>query len=211
MATLAKTPRLLKALLPSRLIWKMPANEDAKVYLTFDDGPHPTVTPFVLYNLKEYGAKATFFCIGKNVVAFPDIYKQTLEEGHTVGNHTFNHLNGWKTPDDEYMANIVKANEYISSHNYRPPYGRIKRSQAKALWEQEYPWRVYMWDVLSCDFDRSVAPEKCLQNVLKNIEPGSIVVFHDSEKAWPRMSYALPRVLEYCKQKNWQVAALPKY
>ncbi len=211
MATIAKTPFLLKALLPSQLIWSIPVEQEPTVYFTFDDGPHPTATPFVLQQLKAFDAKATFFCIGKNVQAHPHVFVQITEDGHTVGNHTQNHLNGWKTADDVYFDNINVAAESIESRIFRPPYGRIKRAQAKHLWQQAKPWRIYMWDVLSCDFDRNITPEQCLKNVVNNIEPGSIVVFHDSEKAWPRMSYALPLVLEHCRQKNWRMAALPKY
>lgn len=188
----------------------MPARTGKKVYLTFDDGPHPTATPFILEQLEQYEAKATFFCIGKNVVAQPDIYKQLLEKGHTVGNHTHNHKNGWKTSYKEYIENIETASTYIDSRLYRPPYGKITRRQIKYLLEKEQPYRIYMWDILSYDFDISLSPEACYKNVIKNIEPGSIVVFHDSDKAWERMHYTLPKVLAYCQNKGWQMAALPK-
>ncbi len=211
MTYLAKTPWWLKVLFPAKLIWKMPEEETPTIYLTFDDGPHPVATPFVLQQLKRYGGTATFFCIGKNVEAFPELYQQTIEEGHTIGNHTHNHLNGWKTNKGDYIENIDKAAKCVDGRNFRPPYGRIRRSQAMQLWQQAIPWKIYMWDVLSADYDRKLTPEECLKNVIDNISPGSIVVFHDSEKAWDRMSYALPHVLEYCKQKQWRVAALPKY
>jgi len=208
---LIKTPYWLQKLFPKQLIWSMPAEAEPSVYITFDDGPHPTATPYILEQLDKYDAKATFFCIGKNVVLYSDVYKQTLEKGHTIGNHTHNHLNGWKNDNATYRANIDEATKYIDSHCFRPPYGKIKRSQAKELAQSSPAWKIYMWNVLSADFDRSITPEKCLRNVLKNIEPGSIVIFHDSDKAWDRMSYALPRVLEFCKQKNWKIKALPKY
>jgi peptidoglycan/xylan/chitin deacetylase (PgdA/CDA1 family) len=208
---MTKPPFLLKALLPSKLIWSMPLEKEPAVYLTFDDGPHPAITPFVLQQFESYSGKATFFCIGKNVSAHPQIYQQVIDNGHTIGNHTQDHPNGWKTQDGAYVENVKNASKIIESRNFRPPYGRIKRAQAKVLWQEDTPWRIYMWDVLSADYDSNLTPEKCLQNVLEHIEPGSIVVFHDSDKAWPRMSYVLPRLLEHCRQKNWKVAALPKY
>lgn len=188
----------------------MPAGDAPVVYLTFDDGPHPTITPFVLQQLKQYDAKATFFCIGKNVVDHPGIYKQILEAQHTVGNHTHNHLNGWHTKTDAYITNVQQAARHINSRLFRPPYGRIKRSQAGRLLQAHPQWHIYMWDVLSGDFDTGITAERCTENVLNNIQPGSIVVFHDSEKAWPRMQHALPAVLAYCKQQNWQLKALPQ-
>jgi len=206
-----KTPKWLPQLFPKELIWKMPPEEEPAVYLSFDDGPHPVATPFVLDLLKQHKAKATFFCIGKNVVEHADLYQRILEEGHTVGNHSHNHMNGWKTDNHSYLSNIFKAGKHIQSRNFRPPYGRIKMSQAKRLSAGRRPWHIYMWDVLSGDFDTQISPEQCLQFVLENLEPGSIVVFHDSEKAFPRMSYALPRVLQYCEEKNWKLKALQHY
>jgi peptidoglycan/xylan/chitin deacetylase (PgdA/CDA1 family) len=188
----------------------MPITASPAVYLTFDDGPHETATPFVLDTLKQYNVKATFFCIGKNVVAHPDIYNRILQEGHAVGNHTHNHLNGWKTPTASYLNNISLAEGVIDSKLFRPPYGKITFNQSKYLRKAVPAWTIIMWDVLSGDFDVDITPEQCLKNVTDKIEPGSIVVFHDSAKAWDRMSYALPKVLEYCKSKGWQVAALPK-
>jgi peptidoglycan/xylan/chitin deacetylase (PgdA/CDA1 family) len=204
----AKTPRLLRELYPKGLVWDMPVSGEPTVYITFDDGPHPTATPFAMQQLAQYNAKATFFCVGNNVVRFPDIYEELLKNGHATANHTFNHMNGWKTEDDTYLRNIDKASEYIDSKLFRPPYGLIKRSQAKRL-RQKYPdWKIIMWNVLSGDFDRALSPEKCLDNVLKHIKPGSIVLFHDSEKAWDRMNYALPKVLAHCHQQGWKMKAL---
>ncbi len=203
MAYWVKTPWWLKAYY-SQLVWQMP-NNDAAVYLTFDDGPHPSITPFVLDELKKNNAKATFFCIGKNVVTHPDVYQRIKEEGHTIANHTHNHLNGWNTNTEEYIKNIKLASKHIDSTLYRPPYGRIRVNQIKQLSD----FRIYMWDVLSADFDKKITPEQCLTNVTNNVKPGSIVVFHDSEKAWERMSYALPQVIKYCKQNNWTLKALP--
>ncbi|SIS65322.1 Peptidoglycan/xylan/chitin deacetylase, PgdA/CDA1 family [Filimonas lacunae] len=168
------------------------------LYLTFDDGPHEQATPFVLDQLKAWNAKGTFFCIGKNVQQHRDIYTRILDEGHAIGNHTQNHVNGWKTVDEKYIADINEAAKYIDSNLFRPPYGRISRFQANFLHNIARPaYRIIMWSVLSGDFDRKLKPERCLDNVLMNARPGSIVVFHDSTKAWDRMSFALPRVLEH--------------
>lgn len=198
---LTKTPFWLRSLYPS-LVWRMPVQGEKKIYLTFDDGPHPQATPFVLDQLAAYGAKATFFCIGKNVAAESEIYQRIIAEGHTVGNHTQHHLNGWKTDDATYLDDIATAQQYISSNLFRPPYGRIKRSQIKALHQQQK--KIIMWDVLSADFDTRLTGEACLAYVLYHTQPGSIVLFHDSEKAWDRMSVALPKALEYFSEKGFR-------
>jgi peptidoglycan/xylan/chitin deacetylase (PgdA/CDA1 family) len=205
-----KTPQWLRKFFPKEMIWDMPVQNEPAVYITFDDGPHPVATPFALQQLAKYDALATFFCVGNNVANNPALYQQLLDGGHTTGNHTFDHLNGWKTCNSEYLNNIIRAGGYINSKLFRPPYGRIKLSQARKLFRSRAGWKIYMWDVLSGDFDRSISPQQCLDHVLTHIKPGSIVVFHDSEKAWDRMNYALPHVLEYCHQQNWKVAALPK-
>jgi peptidoglycan-N-acetylglucosamine deacetylase len=204
-----KSPRWLKCLFPSGMIWDMPDKDDKTVYITFDDGPHPTITPYVLALLEQYDAKATFFCVGNNVARFPAIYKQVLSEGHETGNHTYDHVNGWKTPNNRYLQNITQTENYVNSMKFRPPYGRIKLSQYRKLMRNNQNWKVYMWDVLSADFDQSITAQQCVDNVLQHIKPGSIVLFHDSEKAWDRMHKALPAVLEYCKSKNWQLKTLP--
>jgi peptidoglycan/xylan/chitin deacetylase (PgdA/CDA1 family) len=129
--------------------------------------------------------------------------------GHSVGNHTHNHLNGWKVSKEDYMENIRKAETLIPGRAFRPPYGRISRGQAKALLRDEHPWKIYMWTILSGDFDTKLSPERCLSNILDNLAPGAIVVFHDSAKAWDRLRYALPFVLDYCKEKGWDMQGLP--
>ncbi len=198
-----KTPWWLRILYPS-FIWKI--NTDEKVlYLTLDDGPHETATPFVLDELKKYNAKATFFCIGKNVVKYRDIYKRIIDEGHAVGNHTYHHLNGWKTNDEEYINDIAMASKEIDTNLFRPPYGRIKRFQSSIVNQQ---WSIIMWDVLSGDFDINLQPKRCLANVLYHSKNGSIIVFHDSAKAWDRMSYTLPKVLKYFNEKGYQFKSL---
>ena len=204
---LTKTPGILKALYKS-CTWHLSQARQA-VYLTFDDGPHPQATPFVLEQLRKYDAKGTFFCIGKNVVEHPEIYQQLLQEGHAVGNHTHNHLNGWKTSTSKYLENIQEAGRYINSALFRPPYGRITPFQVNAIKKQRPNTQIIMWDVLSADFDTAITGEACVQNVVFKAKPGSIIVFHDSAKAWDRLSYALPRVLEFCRKQQWAVEALP--
>ncbi len=196
-----KSPFWLKKIYPD-LFWEIPTQEK-KIFLTFDDGPHPIITMQVLDLLKAYNAKATFFCIGNNVVKYPEVYKRIIDEGHAVGNHTFNHLNGWKTPDELYLNDINKAMEYIDSNLYRPPYGRISRFQIQQLLKPKYQMKMIMWSVLSGDFDRDISTEKCLKNVLLSTREGSIIVFHDSEKAAEKMLYALPKVLEQFSKKGF--------
>jgi peptidoglycan-N-acetylglucosamine deacetylase len=197
------------------LIWDMPVEEDEKIlYLSFDDGPHPIATPFVLDQLKKYNAKATFFCIGKNVVEYRDIYKRVLDEGHAVGNHTHNHLNGWNVKDKEYIDDILQAGQVIDSKLFRPPYGRITRFQSKTLRREgtteqrttinDQRFSIIMWSVLSGDWDNNIDGEKCYENIILNARPGSIVVFHDSAKALERMKFALPKVLEYYAGRGFQ-------
>jgi peptidoglycan/xylan/chitin deacetylase (PgdA/CDA1 family) len=191
-----KTPFWLKMLYPSCL-WNYPAAADGKkIYLSFDDGPHASATPFVLDQLKKYNAKASFFCIGKNVVEETVIYKRILNEGHRVGNHTFNHLNGWKTDNKVYMENIEKARAQIDSDLFRPPYGRASAFQIRNLIEKLH-YKVVMWDVLSGDFDPSVSGKTAAERVIRKSRSGSIVVFHDSTKAYPVLQEALPLVLAY--------------
>lgn len=205
---LVKTPLLLKKIYPSYL-WSINTKEKI-LYLTFDDGPHPEITPFVLQELKRYDALATFFCIGKNVVAHPAVYKQIQDEGHTVGNHTYNHLNGWKTENEIYLKDIAEASKVIDSSLFRPCYGRITGFQAKNLkpvMRGKEP-TIVMWDVLSGDFDIDCTPQQCLANVLLASTSGSIVVFHDSEKAFPKLEYTLPRMLNHFSEKGYLFKAL---
>jgi peptidoglycan/xylan/chitin deacetylase (PgdA/CDA1 family) len=201
-----KTPWWLKRFYPHR-IWDK-AGETRSVYLSFDDGPEPMVTPFVLDELKKYNATATFFCIGENVASHPGLYQRIINEGHTVGNHTMHHLNGWKTSDPEYLDDIVTAGEYIRSDLFRPPYGRISSSQARKLKKQLPAMKIIMWDVLSGDFDETCTPEQCLENVKKNAGPGSIVVFHDSIKAGDKLKQVLPQILSFLSEKGFSFQGL---
>lgn len=199
---LVKSPWWLKKLY-KQCTWSIKRN-DKSLYLTFDDGPHPLITPLVLDELKRYNAKASFFCIGKNVVANPGVYKRIIDEGHAVGNHSHNHLNGWKTNDKIYLDDIAIAKKYIDSNLYRPPYGKIKFFQLKQLRLPRFKLKTIMWTVLSGDFDGDITKEKCLANVILNASEGSIIVFHDSDKAYNRMHFALVETLKYFNDKGYK-------
>lgn len=202
MLYLAKTPWWLQKYYPE-CTWQMPVNEK-KIYLSFDDGPNTMATPFVLDQLNKYQAKATFFCIGKNVQAHPEIYSKIINEGHAVGNHTQEHLNGWKTSDEVYLDDIQIAGKLISTNLFRPPYGKATKKQLKILTTPPYSLSAVMWTVLSGDFDIKLSKEKCLTNVLHHAKEGSIVVFHDSEKALEKLKYVLPKVLTHFDKKGFQ-------
>ena len=205
-----KTLKLIKFLL-SDYTWDVETSAKT-VYLTFDDGPIPIITPWVLQQLKLFGAKATFFSIGKNVVENPELLKQIVADGHAVGNHTYNHVNGWKTSNDDYLTEVRRCDEVIFANIaqdrklFRPPYGKIKPSAARQLKKQGY--EIVMWDILSADFDQLITPKKCLQNVLTHIAPGSIIVFHDSIKAYKNLEYALPRTLKFLAEQGYNCEVL---
>jgi peptidoglycan/xylan/chitin deacetylase (PgdA/CDA1 family) len=200
---LVHTPQYVQALFPG-LVWKMPS-EDRKIYLTFDDGPIPEVTPWVLKTLDAFDAKATFFCVGDNIRKYPEIFDQVLDAGHAVGNHTQNHLSGWSTENIQYFNNIRHCARMVQSRLFRPPYGKLKPSQAQFL---QRHYRIIMWDVLSGDFDKHIKPEDCLQNVIQHANAGSIVVFHDSIKSKANVQYALPKVLEHFTDLGYTFSAL---
>ncbi|MEO7312591.1 MAG: polysaccharide deacetylase family protein [Chitinophagaceae bacterium] len=205
---LTHIPWWLKKMYPG-CTWHIPV-PDKTVFLTFDDGPHPEATPFVLQQLLQYAATATFFCIGKNVVQHPAIFEGVKSAGHAVGNHTMNHANGWKTSDDMYLDEIVEAGAVIQSKLFRPPYGRIKKSQLRLLKSDiRHPTsQIVMWSILSGDFDTEIDGERCFQNVIRSIKPGSIIVFHDSQKALPRLAYALPKLLEWMRENGYRSQAI---
>ena len=203
-----KTNRIIKYIF-SDYVWDIPTVEK-KVYLTFDDGPTPEITPWVLNQLKDYDAKATFFCIGENIEKYPAIFDAVIASGHATGNHTFSHYNGWKIKTADYLTNVEMCRKAIIQNSkfkiqnvdlFRPPYGKIKKSQAKKLMDSNY--KIIMWDVLSADFDTKVNPQQCLENVLKNINPGSIIVFHDSVKSFKNLEYALPKTLQFLKDHQY--------
>ena len=195
---LVKTPHFIQNLFPN-YTWRIPTQEKV-LYLTFDDGPIPTVTPWVLEQLEAFQARATFFCVGDNIRKHPEVFEQVVASGHAVGNHTFNHLNGWQTENISYFHNVRHCANMVHSVLFRPPYGRLKPKQAQFL---QRHYRIVMWDVLSGDFDPKLSEEQCLANVINNAENGSIIVFHDSLKAEDKLHYVLPKVLEYFAEQGY--------
>lgn len=214
-----KTPRIAKKVFPN-YVWDIPTDKKV-IYLTFDDGPTPEVTNWTLAILKQYEAKATFFCIGNNIEKHPDIFQNIIQEGHGIGNHTHNHVKGWKAKTCAYLENVkrcenvldtqVHQTETVNGHSlttnlFRPPYGQITPKQGKKLIESSY--RIIMWDVLSFDWDKRISPGTCLKNVISKATEGSIIVFHDSVKASKNMQYALPKVLDYFSKKGFVFKSL---
>lgn len=203
-AMLEKVPKIIKKIFYNQ-VWDIP-NAEKKIYLTFDDGPTPEITEWVLNLLEKENIKATFFCIGSNIKKHPDIFKKIITAGHSVGNHTFNHLKGWKTSKDEYIENVDLCRTEMSKlaiengNLFRPPYGKIKPNQCKTLRKKGY--KIIMWDILSKDYDSSTTPEKCLKHV-KKTKTGSIIVFHDSIKARKNLEYTLPRAITFLKSKGF--------
>ncbi len=201
---IVRPPSLLTRAL-HRMTWDL-HGDHREVYLTFDDGPTPVVTPWVLDRLDEVGAKGTFFCLGRNVDKHPEIYKQILSGGHSVGNHSYSHLKGFRSSIRRYMDDIDLASDMIDSKLFRPPYGRIFPGQVKAVLEQ---YDIIMWDVLSIDYNSGLGGERVLKNVTRNVKPGSIIVFHDSDKAADNLYYALPRTLEFLKEEGYSMKSIP--
>lgn len=200
---LTKTPKFIQSLFPS-FTWKM-NNGPKRLYLTFDDGPIPEVTPWVIDLLNQYNAKATFFCVGENVKKNRNIFDQLVEAGHSVGNHTYHHLSGWQTDNIPYFHDIRKCARLVKTDLFRPPYGRIKPTQVQFLSRH---YNIIMWDVLSGDFDENLEAEDCYQKVIKSAHSGSIVVFHDSLKSEEKLRQVLPRVLEYYSERNYEFHAI---
>ncbi len=194
---LIKPPKIIKKIFPS-FIWNFD-NERDSVFLTFDDGPRPEVTPWVLDQLDKYNAKATFFCIGKNVEMHPELYQEILRRGHAVGNHSYSHVKGWGMDTGDYVRDIDTASDMIQSNLFRPPYARIGPNQARVLSER---YRIVMWNVLSRDYSKRVSGKGCVKNVVPHIKAGAIIVFHDSLKSSRNLWYALPRVLQAIKDKG---------
>ena len=200
---LIKPPRFLRFLYPS-LIWRMPKG-NKRIYLTFDDGPHPTITPKVLNVLKLYNAKATFFCIGKNIELYPDTFDLLKQNGHSIGNHTFNHQKGWNTNTDDYFNAVQKTNELLNTNLFRPPYGKIKSSQIRRL---KKLYTIIGWSVIAYDWDATLSADMCFNNMIDKVEDGSIVTFHDSEKASSHMLQTLPRLLQYYTERGFSFCPL---
>ena len=212
-----KTPVLLKYCYP-QLLWdkhSTPQKSDPCLYLTFDDGPVPEVTPFVLNTLEQYQAQATFFCVGENIDRYPDVYQEVLAHRHRVGNHTYHHCNGWKTPDTQYQEEVARCQTAIqqqrghhpttSPNLFRPPYGKISRRQIRQLAPQ---YTIVMWDILSGDFDARLDAETCLQKCIKHTRPGTIIIFHDSYKAQKNLTYVLPRYLQHFAEAGYRFKTL---
>ncbi|MCP1994985.1 polysaccharide deacetylase family protein [Flavobacterium sp. HSC-61S13] len=206
----AKIPFLIPLLFPKQL-WAV-ANTDKKIYLSFDDGPIPEITEWVLDLLDFYQIKATFFCIGDNIEKHPEIFRKIIAAQHQIGNHTQHHINGWKTETSKYIEEVLLCTKKIekhtkaSQHLFRPPYGKIKTSQAKVLLKKNY--KIVMWTVLSKDYDAKTSPEQCLQNVVKHTRSGSIILFHDSWKASQNLKHALPKAIEYLLKEGYQFELL---
>ena len=211
-----KTPSLVRRLFPN-YIWNLPTTEKV-LYLTFDDGPTPEITEWTLDVLKQYNAKATFFCLGNNIEKYPSIFERLIKEGHCIGNHTFDHPRGWKTKTEDYVDEAIRTQEVInlkssntkaSKENlFRPPYGQITTKQGRFL--RKLGYKIIMWDVLAFDWNNSITKEKCAQNVISKARSGSIIVFHDSVKASERMQYALPKVLDYFTKKGFEFKRIPE-
>ncbi|EPR72822.1 Polysaccharide deacetylase [Winogradskyella psychrotolerans RS-3] len=220
----AKTPDFVKTVFPN-FIWNI-NTKSKELYLTFDDGPTPEVTDWVLSTLNDYNAKATFFCIGNNIEKYPEIFQTIINEGHAIGNHTYNHLKGWKYKAKDYLDDVEKTQDLINSkfqkyHTersqsacdnnsslklFRPPYGKFKSKQSKQL--QELGYKIVLWDVLPYDWDNSVTEGTCLNNVTSTAEEGSIIVFHDSIKAARNLKYVLPKVLEYYSKRGFEFKSI---
>ena len=204
---MVKPSKIFRMFYPS-LLWQMPKTDKKTIYLTFDDGPHPMITPLVLEILKRYDAKATFFCIGKNVEQYPMTFELIKKEGHAIGNHSYNHENGWKTKNDEYIKSFNDANELIHSNLFRPPYGKIKHSQFSKLYTFNSNLHIVAWTVIAYDFDHALSARRVYKNVIRNAGDGAIVTFHDSMKANTNMITVLPRVLEYYKNKGFEFKSI---
>jgi peptidoglycan/xylan/chitin deacetylase (PgdA/CDA1 family) len=199
-----RTPALLTWIFPS-LVWRIDTSSK-EIYLTFDDGPVPGPTEFVLDVLGKNGIKATFFCIGRNIEKHPHIFERVRAEGHSIANHTFDHVNGWKTPTNDYVRNIAACHSLLqdSQFLFRPPYGKITPSEVQRLRH----YKIIMWDVLTYDFDATLLPDQCLKGAIDSTRPGSIIVFHDSYKAEKNMQYALPRFIADCRTRGYQFKTL---
>jgi len=197
-------PFWIRALYPKSLTWRIKTSQP-EVFLTFDDGPIPDVTPLVISILKKYNIKATFFCVGENVQKYPDVFKLLLKNGHAIGNHTYHHVKAWKTDYKSYLSEVDECNKLVNSNLFRPPHGQITRKLAQTL---KNDYRIIMWSALTGDYDKKLSKAECLANAIKYTRPGSIIVFHDSLKACERMEYALPLYIEYCIKQGYTFGTL---
>jgi len=203
MKLLVRPPRLLRSYY-KHSVWRMNKDEPV-IYLTFDDGPIEELTPWVLDVLKQYNVKATFFCVGNNIDKNNHIFSRLLNEGHRVGNHTYNHIKGWKTKTKEYLENVEQCEQLTKTKLFRPPYGRIKKKQFLKLIPY---YKIVFWDVLTHDYDPLLSPAKCLSNSIKYTRNGSVVVFHDNMKAQKNLKFVLPQYIEHFLKLNYKFAVL---
>ena len=193
-----KTPKIARSIL-KKAVWNIP-NNDREIFLTFDDGPTPCITDQTLDTLKGHKIKATFFCLGSQVEKHPEIFQRIIDEGHAVGNHSYSHLKGWITKNDQYLEDVRKGKAIIKSNVFRPPYGKIKRTQVNALSSET---KIILWDVLPGDFSRKTDVEKIVSNTLKSVESGSIIVLHDNLDCGKKMLQALPDIIQKLKEKHY--------
>jgi len=202
--TFYSAPFWLRAIYPKGLTWRVPARR-RELFLTFDDGPVPEVTPLVLSILRKYNVLATFFCVGENVQNFPAIFEMVQKEGHAVGNHTFHHVKAWKTDFNTYLSEVEQCRKLVNSKLFRPPHGQITRKLARRI-SRDY--KIIMWSALTGDYNKNLSPDECLANAINNTKPGAVIVFHDSLKARERMEYALPLYIEYCLREGYTFSKL---
>ena len=202
----SSSPKIIKLLSQKSLVWNIPTNEKV-IYLTFDDGPVPDVTPKVLDILDCYDIKATFFCVGENISKHPDIFQKVIDKGHKIGNHSYNHLKGWITDNQDYYKNIKQFDDIYKTDLFRPPYGKISPHQ---IYDLKQKYSIVLWSVLTYDYDKNVSPFNCLNIAIDNSSNGSIVVFHDSIKASRNMLYALPKFIERMKERGYRFEMLSK-
>jgi peptidoglycan-N-acetylglucosamine deacetylase len=203
MSFLIRPPILLRKFYKNS-VWRI-GKMEPNIYLTFDDGPIPELTPWVLDVLNEFNVKATFFCVGDNIVKYPEIFERIKQEGHQIGNHTFNHMKGWKNTTENYLMNVEKCQQLTQTNLFRPPYGRIKKSQYNLL---EKKYKVVFWDVLSYDYSDLVTPEQCLANSIKYTRKGSVIVFHDNIKAHDNLKFVLSRYISHFLELNFKFVSL---
>ena len=201
-----KTPSIIPNLAKGYTWHLRGRSSQPTLYLTFDDGPIPEITEWVMNLLKEYNAKGTFFCVGNNILRYPEIHREILLKGHTTGNHTYHHLNGWKTKQYTYLNNVLQSSKLDPTSLFRPPYGKVTQRQASALRKR---FSIIMWDVITGDFDQNLTGKECAAKAIKAAEDGSIIVFHDSKKAYPRLKYALPKVLDHFSKLGFQFSSIP--
>jgi peptidoglycan/xylan/chitin deacetylase (PgdA/CDA1 family) len=201
---LFRTPDFIRRISPA-VDWGDYRQQEPVVYLTFDDGPIPEVTPWVLDLLKKYKAKATFFCLGKHVERYPELYQRLQDEGHRIGNHTYDHPDGWRTDNLTYYKNVIRSAEMMDTDLFRPPYGRITPRQVRALKKR---YKIVLWSILSEDYDRRQTPEQCVANITGKVRAGDILVFHDSIKAEPNLRGCLEPTLQYLQASGFSFPVL---